>query len=79
YAYEPNWQGAATSTAFFDRGIHAVAMAECKVGTRLFLGARFSSTRYFNRSTQSSGTEEIRSPWKNDLSLQLRYVLKPKK
>ncbi|MGM9693852.1 MAG: ComEA family DNA-binding protein [Alloprevotella sp.] len=79
YAYEPNWRGGATSTAFFDRGIHGVAMAECKVGNSLFLGARFSSTHYFNRPVQSSGPDEIRSSWKNDLSLQLRYVLKAKK
>ena len=42
---------------------------------RLTLEVLYGMTRYTDRDTQSSGMQEIRSPWKNDLSVQVKMKL----
>ncbi len=39
---------------------------------RLLAEAMIGVTRYFDRTTQGSGMQEIRSPWKSDISIQFR-------
>ena len=37
--------------------------------------ARYGLVRYFDRDEQGSGLQTIFSPWRNDLSVQLRMRL----
>ena len=61
--------------SFRYRGCRLVALTEWQPRRHLHLGLRLSSTHYLNRDTQSSGPLLIRSPWKNDLQIQLRWTL----
>lgn len=73
YVYEPQLPRAASFNALTYHGTRAVGLCDWQVCRPLSLALRISSTRYFNRSMQSSGPATIRSAWKNDLSLQLRW------
>ena len=75
YAYEPQLLHASSFPSYFYHGARAVLITQWQPLSRLWLALRFSTLRYFNRDTISSGIAEISSPWKNDLSLQLRYTL----
>jgi hypothetical protein len=39
---------------------------------RLMAELLYGLTRFFDRHTQGNGMQQIRSPWKNDITLQLR-------
>lgn len=73
YAYEPQLYRAASFSSFSYHGLRMLVLAGYAPTRRLTLSLRVSSTRYFNRNQIASGTELICSPWKNDLSLQLRW------
>jgi hypothetical protein len=42
---------------------------------RWMVEARYGLVRYFDRDEQGSGLQTIFSPWRNDLSVQLRIRL----
>ncbi len=75
YAYEPQMRYAMSVPSFAYHGMRGVALAEVRVFSWLSAGVRCGSLRYFDRREISSGTERIRSGWKNDLSFQLRLIL----
>ena len=75
YAYEPQLYQMGGFPSFRYRGCRLVALTEWQPRRHLHLGLRLSSTHYLNRDTQSSGPLLIRSPWKNDLQIQLRWTL----
>jgi len=75
YAYEPQLLRTASFNAYAYHGARAVAVCNWRVAKPLALSFRFSSTRYFNKSSISSGTSAINSAWKNDLQVQLRLML----
>lgn len=75
YAYEPQLLRAASFNAYAYHGARAVALCNWRVVQSLTLSVRFSSSRYFNHDTISSGTSAINSAWKNDVQLQLRWTL----
>lgn len=74
YAYEPQLLHAMSFSSFFNQGWRGVLLANWQCMKSLTLSLRYGALKYFNRSTQSSGTETIHSSWKNDLSLQ--FILK---
>ncbi len=73
YAYEPRLYRAAGFDAFAYHGARLSALADWRLVSRLILSLRLGCTRFFNRSEQSSGIAAIHSPWKSDLSLQVRW------
>lgn len=75
YAYEPQLRYAMSVPSFFCHGMRGVLLADVRVLRWLSAGVRYGSLRYFDRREISSGTERIRSGWKNDLSVQLRLQL----
>lgn len=75
YVYEPQLLRAASFGALFYQGARAVALCDWQALPSLTLSLRLASLRYFDRSEQSSGPATIHSPWRNDLSVQLRWRL----
>lgn len=75
YAYEPQLRYAMSVPSFAYHGMRGVLLAEARILSWLSAGVRCGSLRYFDRREISSGTERIRSGWKNDLSFQLRFFL----
>lgn len=75
YAYEPQLPYAASFPSFAYHGTSAVLMASLNVVKSLVISARISSVYYFNRDTISSRLDLINSPFKNDLSIQLKWVI----
>jgi len=75
YAYEPQLLRSAAFSAFAYHGMRLLLLASYQPAKRITLSLRAGSTHYFNRSEISSGIERIHSPWKNDLSLQCRWVI----
>lgn len=71
YAYEPQLVHVAAFPVFAYHGVRGVAVMNWRVSPRLTAGLRWGGTHYFNRSSISTGTDRIASPWKNDLSVQL--------
>ena len=73
FVYEPTLRDTFRFPSFFGRGMRLVTAARYTFWhRRLELEALYSVTRYTDRKTQSSGMQEIRSPWKQDICLQLR-------
>ncbi len=71
--YEPVLTEMFRIPSLYGRGVRGVLAGRHSFWHRRFsVELLYSLVRYFDRNTQSSGMQEIRSPWKNDLSVQLR-------
>lgn len=70
YAYEAQLRYAFYIPAFFYHGYHLSCIAQYQFAKWGSLGLRYGITHYFNRSTISSGTQQINSSSKQDISLQ---------
>lgn len=79
YAYQPQLPRSYVMQAFNNQGVNSVIMLNWHPINMLTLLLRVSTTKYFNRSTISSGLDEICSSWKNDVSIQVRWTIKNKK
>ena len=76
FLYEPVLTQMFRFPSLFGHGLRLVAAARCGLWKkRLFVELLYGMTRYFDRSTQSSGMDEIRSPWKQDISVQLKIKI----
>lgn len=75
YAYEPQLLHVMSFSSFFNQGWRGVLLANWQCMKSFALSLRYGTLKYFNRSTQSSGTEMIHSSWKNDVSFQLIFKL----
>ena len=75
YAYEPQMLHASAFPSFAYHGMRGVVMGHYQVLKGLTLSLRLASIHYFNRDHISSRLDEISSSWKNDLSLQVRWVM----
>ena len=72
YAYEPQLPGAGAFPSFRYHGCRAVALLQWQPCSWVSAAVRASSTVYFNRTTISTGLEEIAHRSKQDVSVQLR-------
>lgn len=73
YLYEPSLFGSISSAQYYGRGVHAVATCRWTSRSgRWMLEGKYSMLRYMDRSEQGSAMQTIFSPWKNDISVQLR-------
>ena len=76
YIQQPSLYSSVSSASYFGHGMLAVLAARWQgKGGRLMLEARYGMVRYFDREEQGTGLQAILSPWKNDLSVQLRLKL----
>ena len=76
YTQQPSLYSSISSASYYGHGMLAVLTArwQSKSG-RMMLEARYGMVRYFDREEQGSGLQAILSPWKNDLSVQIRLKL----
>ena len=73
FLYEPMLTNMFRFPSFYGQGLRLVATGRIPLWhNHLMLEALYGLTKYLDRKTQSSGMDEIRSPWKQDISLQLR-------
>ena len=73
YVVHPALYSSMSSASYYGHGMLGVLTARWQSkGGRWMLEARYGLVRYFDRDTQGSGLQAILSPWKNDLSVQLR-------
>lgn len=73
YAYEPVLTEMFRYPSLYGCGYRLTVAAQCRLWKeRIALELLYGMTRYTDRDVQSSGMQEIRSPWKNDISVQLR-------
>ncbi len=71
YQFEPSVPGILTSTLLYGRGVRFFAVFRFQPGRRLKLSGKYSSFRYENRTAIGSGWDEILSPVKHEILLQL--------
>ena len=76
YAQLPALYSSVSSASFFGHGMHTTLTCrwQNKDG-RWMLEARYGLLRYFDREEQGTGLQAIMSPWKNDLSFQIRVKI----
>lgn len=75
YAYEPQLRRAGAFPSFAYHGARGVVLTDWQPVGWLGVGVRVSATYYFNRDTISQGYAEIGSPYKTDVSVQVRWLL----
>lgn len=76
YVYHPSLYSSVSSASYYGHGVLAVLAGRWKQKSgRWMIEARYGLVRYFDRDEQGSGLQTIFSPWRNDLSVQLRMRL----
>lgn len=76
YLYEPTLPRAFYYPALYGEGMRWVLLVRQPLWhNRLQLEAKYASIVFFDRSTQGTGMQRIHSPWRHDLSVQLRIRL----
>lgn len=76
YVYQPALYSSVSSASYFGHGIMGVLTCRWKSkNEKLWLEARYGLLRYFDRDEQGTGLQQIFSPWKNDLSFQIRVKI----
>ena len=76
YVYQPALYSSVSSASYFGHGMMGVLTCRWKSkNEKLWLEARYGLLRYFDRDEQGTGLQRILSPWKNDLSFQLRLKI----
>ena len=76
FQYEPLLTNMFRYPSLYGHGVRLTAAAHYALWQRrLFVEVLYGIMRYFDRQTQSSGMQEIRSPWKQDISVQLRLKI----
>lgn len=70
YAYEPQLRFTGSFPSFSYHGMRIVAQCSWKPKPFLQISGRYGMLYYFNQNKIASGTQQINSPIKNDLSLQ---------
>ncbi len=75
YLYEPSLWSSVSSGSYYGKGFHGVFTARwTSRNAHWMLEAKYALTRYTDRSEQGSGLQTIYSPWKNDLSAQVKWM-----
>ena len=76
FLYEPSLYQSFGMVNLFGRGERLAASARWRVSPRWQLQAKCGVTHYSDRSSISQGPTLIRSPWRTDLQLLVRWLLK---
>ena len=76
YFYEPSLLYTSGSTSYSDKGIRAILLASAPiVNKKLFINGKLGMTKYFDRDSISSGTEMIHADHREDLQVQIRWII----
>ena len=76
YLQSPALYSSISSASYNGHGMLGVLTCRWKSkNEKLWLEGRYSLLRYFDRDEQGTGLQRILSPWKNDLSFQLRLKI----
>lgn len=76
FLYEPLLTDMFRFPSLYGHGLRFVAAAHYRMWhRRLLVEVLYGMTRYFDRNSQSSGMQEIRSPWKQDISVQFGLTI----
>ena len=76
YVHQPSLYSSISSASYYGHGVLAAITGRWQSkGGKLMLEMRYGMVRYFDREEQGSGLQAILSPWKNDLSFQLRVKI----
>lgn len=76
YILHPALYSSISSATYSGHGMLGIAMCRWQSRSgRWMLEGRYSLLRYFDRDEQGSGLQAILSPWRNDLSVQLRLKI----
>ena len=76
YLNSPALYSTFSSSSYFGHGVMGVLTCRWKSkNEKLWLEGRYSLLRYFDRDEQGTALQRILSPWKNDLSFQLRVKI----
>ena len=76
YLQLPALYSSVSSASFYGHGMMGVLTCRWKSkNEKLWLEARYSMLRYFDRDEQGTGLQKILSPWKHDLSFQARIKI----
>ena len=76
YVQQPALYSSVSSASYYGHGTLAVLACRWQSkGGRWMLEGRYSMVRYFGRDEQGTGLQAIMSPWKNDLSFQVRIKI----
>lgn len=75
YLYEKSVLYDHASTMYYGHGIHYALMARAELTKRLTFSAKMAVTDYFDRTTISSGLQQVSKSSMADLLVQLRVVL----
>ena len=76
FVFEPLLTNQFRYPSLYGRGLRFVTTGMYQVWKkRLSIEVLYSVTRYTDRKEQGSGMQQIRSPWKQDVSLQLRLKI----
>jgi len=76
YVQSPALYSSISSASYYGHGMLGVLTCRWQSeGGKLMLEGRYSLLRYFDRDEQGSGLQAIFSPWKHDLSFQLRLKI----
>ena len=76
YIQSPALYSSISSASYYGHGMLGVLTCrwQSKSG-KVMLEGRYSLLRYFDREEQGTGLQAILSPWKNDLSFQIRVKI----
>ena len=76
YIQQPALYSSVSSASYYGHGMMGVLACRWQSNSgRWMLEARYSMVRYFDRDEQGTGLQAILSPWKNDLSFQMRMKI----
>ena len=76
YLQSPALYSTFSSSSYYGHGMLGVLTCRWKSkNEKLWLEGRYSLLRYFDRDEIGSGLQRILSPWKHDLSFQLRVKI----
>ena len=76
YLQQPALYSTISSASYYGHGVLGVLTCRWQSNNgKWMLEGRYGMVRYFDRDEQGSGLQAILSPWKNDLSFQLRLKI----
>lgn len=76
YFSEPSLPYTFSSSAYSDHGIRTILLASVPIArTSLFINGKFTMTKYFGRDSIGSGLETIHANHKEDLLIQIRWII----
>lgn len=75
YLYEPSPAYSFGSLSFYGEGLRASVLLSLPIIRNMYITGKVSTTHYFDKDTIGTGLEKITANHKEDLQLQLRWII----